>query len=202
MVVRPPSAACAQRTIPAPSCHPRLEATASPLGAGTDQVDAGYRVARDQSAGKSDAFCCSQRREDIPADERKRTVDELSKPTAITYSLDLFPGTLRPLSRHAITLNPYCHRRCAVARAMPKCQQIAFHGVRSDRAQTNAIKPTWHLPFPLCQRLQDFAGFVDEKPRDRTEGTVLQGDNSHWHACVLQLDGQDLDPWTLGKSQY
>jgi hypothetical protein len=30
-----------------------------------------------------------------------------------------FPGTLRPFSLHAITLSPYCHRRCAVARAMP-----------------------------------------------------------------------------------
>jgi hypothetical protein len=61
----------------------------------------------------------------------------LLRPSAnpITNCRDRFPGTLRPLSRHAITLNPYCHRRCAVARAIPNCQQIAFYNVPSDRAR-------------------------------------------------------------------
>jgi hypothetical protein len=40
--------------------------------------------------------------------------------------LDRFARTLRPLSRHAITFSSYCQRRCAVARAIPNCQQIAF----------------------------------------------------------------------------
>ena len=61
--------------------------------------------------------------------------------TRLTFSTtklrERFVGTLRPFSRHAITLSPYCQRRCAVARPMPKRQQIAFHGVRSDRAQTS-----------------------------------------------------------------
>ena len=61
--------------------------------------------------------------------------------TRLTFSIrklrDRFVGTLRPFSRHAIKLSPYCQRRCAVARPIPKRQQIAFHGVRSDRAQTS-----------------------------------------------------------------
>jgi hypothetical protein len=35
----------------------------------------------------------------------------------------------------------------------------------------------------------------------RAERAVLQGDDSDGRPCVLQLDGQDLDPWTLGKSK-
>jgi hypothetical protein len=62
--------------------------------------------------------------------------------------------------------------------------------------------PTSHLPFPSSQRLRDFAGFVEEKLCDGTECAVLQGDNSDGHAGVWQLDGQDLDSWTLGQSKY
>ena len=50
---------------------------------------------------------------------------------------DRFVGTRRPLSRQTIRLNPYSHRRCAVARPMPKRQQIGFHGVPSARSHTS-----------------------------------------------------------------
>ena len=50
---------------------------------------------------------------------------------------DRFAGTLRPLSRQAIRQSAYCQRRCAVARAIPNRQQIAFHGAPSARAQTS-----------------------------------------------------------------
>ena len=64
--------------------------------------------------------------------------NQLARLTRSTTKLrDRFAGTLRPFSRHAITLSPYCQRRCAVARAMPNRQQIAFHGARSARAQTS-----------------------------------------------------------------
>ena len=62
--------------------------------------------------------------------------------------------------------------------------------------------PTWHLPFFSCQRLRNFAGIVDEKLDDRAERAILQGDNSIWHAGVLQLDRQDLDLCELRKSQF
>src|ERR1043166_2709968 len=77
-------------------------------------------------------------------------------------------------------------------------------GRKADIAssQLRAHKPTSHLPFSSYQRLRNFAGFVDEKLRDGAERAVLQGHNSNRHAGVLQLDGQDLDPWTLGKPQY
>ena len=69
--------------------------------------------------------------------------------TAITNCIDRLCGTLLPLSLHAITLNPYCHRRCAVARKMPKRQQIAFHGVPSDRAQSNRLANIRYVPFAV-----------------------------------------------------
>ena len=40
----------------------------------------------------------------------------------------------------AIRLSPHHHRRCAVARAMPKRQRISFHGVPSARAQTSLAR--------------------------------------------------------------
>jgi hypothetical protein len=43
---------------------------------------------------------------------------------------------------------------------------------------------------------------LDEKPRDWAECAVLQGNNSDWHAGMLQFNGQNLDVRTLGKTQY
>jgi hypothetical protein len=45
---------------------------------------------------------------------------------AVTYRFDRLAGSFRPFRRHAITLSPYCQRRCAVARPIPNCQQIAL----------------------------------------------------------------------------
>src|SRR5262245_16036836 len=61
---------------------------------------------------------------------------------------------------------------------------------------------TWRLPFHLRQRLRNFARGLDEKLDGRAECAVLQGNDSDGHAFVLHLDGQNLDSWTLGKSQY
>ena len=47
-------------------------------------------------------------------------------------------------------LSAYCQRRCAVARAMPNRQQIAFQGVRSARAQTSLASSTFE-PAQPCQ---------------------------------------------------
>ena len=64
----------------------------------------------------------------------------------------------------------------------------------------NVIKV--RLPFSLRQRLGDLAGVFDEKLRDWAERAVLQGNNSDWHAGMLQFNGQNLDVRTLGKTQY
>ena len=48
-----------------------------------------------------------------------------------------FAGTFCPLSFQVMTLRPYSQRRHAVAREIPKRQQIGFHGVPSARAQTS-----------------------------------------------------------------
>ena len=53
--------------------------------------------------------------------------------TATTYCLDRFPGTLRPLSRHAITLSPYCHRRL--------CRRARDPELPADRLPRRAICP-------------------------------------------------------------
>lgn len=45
---------------------------------------------------------------------------------AVTYRFDRLAGSFRPFRRHAITLSAYCQRRCAVARPIPNCQQIAL----------------------------------------------------------------------------
>ena len=54
------------------------------------------------------------------------------------------------------------------------------------------------LLFSLRQRLRDFAGAVDEKPRDGAERAALQGDDSDWHAGHWQFNGQDLQFRVLG----
>ena len=46
-----------------------------------------------------------------------------------TNARERFDGTLRPFSRHAINASAYCQRLFAVARAMPKRQQICFQGI-------------------------------------------------------------------------
>src|SRR3954471_18280738 len=78
---------------------------------------------------------------DLKTAQRDMPAHLFNQLTRLTFSTtklrDRFAGTLRPFSRHATTLSPYCQRRCAVARPMPNRQQIAFHGVRSDRAQTS-----------------------------------------------------------------
>jgi hypothetical protein len=43
---------------------------------------------------------------------------------------------------------------------------------------------------------------LDEKLRDWAERAMLQGNNSDWHAGMLQFNGQNLDVRTLGKTQY
>jgi hypothetical protein len=59
---------------------------------------------------------------------RRHLFNQLARLTpSITRLRDRFFGTRRPLSRYAITLSPYCQRRFAVARPIPKRQQIAFH---------------------------------------------------------------------------
>src|SRR5882762_2266098 len=58
-------------------------------------------------------------------------------------------------------------------------------------------------PLSLRQRLRDFAGVLDEKPRGGAERAVLKGEDSVWHAGDWQFDGQDLELRVLGgKSQY
>src|SRR5215470_10834332 len=60
----------------------------------------------------------------------------------------------------------------------------------------------WRLLFSLRQGLCDLAGGLGEKLRDWAERAVLQGNNSDWHAGMLQFNGQNLDVRTLGKTQY
>src|SRR6516165_9045845 len=42
-------------------------------------------------------------------------------------------------------------------------------------------------------RREFIAGVLDEKPRDRAERTVLQGEDSGGHGGYWQLNGQNLD---------
>src|SRR5262249_42142734 len=62
---------------------------------------------------------------------------------------------------------------------------------------------TWRLLFSLGQWLRDFADLFDEKPCDRAERTLLQGDDSVWNAGRWQFNWQDFGPGARGwKRQY
>src|SRR5262249_41536607 len=60
---------------------------------------------------------------------------------------------------------------------------------RNDRAEFFSSL----LALSLRQRLCDFAGMLDEKPRDRAERAVLQGDDTDRHGGNWQFDRQDLE---------
>jgi hypothetical protein len=64
------------------------------------------------------------------------------------------------------------------------------------------ICPDMHLQLLRARGSCNFSCIVDEKLSDGADRAVLQGDNSEWHAGVSQLNWQDLNFWTLGKSQY
>jgi hypothetical protein len=59
--------------------------------------------------------------------------------------------------------------------------------------------PTSRYSFSLCRSLCDFAGAVDEKPCDRAERAVLQGDDSIRPARHWQFNGQHLELRALGE---
>ena len=60
-----------------------------------------------------------------------------------------------PLSRQTITLTPYSQRRCAVERAIPNRQQIAFHCAPSARAHTSlASSPSSHRSQPSASSIR------------------------------------------------
>jgi hypothetical protein len=55
----------------------------------------------------------------------------------------------------------------------------------------NTIGHRWNcrLLFSLRKRFSDFAGVLDEKLRSWAQRAVVQGNNSDWHAGMLQLNG-------------
>lgn len=88
-------------------------------------------------------FCpeCPVRREPLPA--RRRSAANAA------------PKVVFLLSRQTITLTPYSQRRCAVARAIPNRQQIAFHCAPSARAHTSLASSPSQLESSLAfRRLQ------------------------------------------------
>src|SRR6266404_3608244 len=95
-------------------------------------------------------------------------------------------STLPPQRRHLGTQPP----------RSPPCRTT----LGSDAMGHNS---TWHLSFSLRQRLCEFAGAVNEKPRAGAERAVLEGDDYVLHVGHLQFNGQDLDLRAHGgKSQY
>src|SRR5260370_32740825 len=72
----------------------------------------------------------------------------------------------------------------------------------APKSAESGHNPTWCLRFSFREWLGDFAGVVDEKLRGGAERAILQGDNSDWHVGMLQVNGQDLDVRTFGKTQY
>ena len=48
-------------------------------------------------------------------------------------------------------------------------------------------KRTSRLSLSFCHRSRDLACLLDEKLRDRTDGAILQGEDSHLHVSIWQV---------------